>query len=413
MVSKLIVIADDITGSNATGVLLRKQGWDVYSIPDSHADALQALDKCEAIVWNSASRLLSPAQASERIRLMLSVIAQERFIEKGWIIGKRIDSTLRGPVGAEIEAMLSVLQPDIVAVVVPAFPASGRITRGGSLFVNGVPVHQTEAGQDPFTPIHTSNVKELLEQQTSFPIAWIETGNYTDQELEQEVSLAAKENRIIICDAVSDAEIERLARVWARSGVYILPVDPGPFTACYAMTKKVVNNHILMVSGSLAKSAREQVDILEQNLPVGMVRIDLGQLCDSLVFKKYIEKVSKQVSDYMTKYQVIGLRSDISFTKMYDGAQTSQAIAELVIHLLSRYSFSGLYLSGGETAFATLSQMKVGSLQLLEEVVPLCVMARVVDGPYDGMRIVTKGGSVGDKMSILKSIQALLNPFRI
>jgi uncharacterized protein YgbK (DUF1537 family) len=57
--------------------------------------------------------------------------------------------------------------------------------------------------------------------------------------------------------------------------------------------------------------------------------------------------------------------------------------------------------------------MKVGSLQLLEEVVPLCVMARVVDGPYDGMRIVTKGGSVGDKMSILKSIQALLNPFRI
>ena len=46
---------------------------------------------------------------------------------------KRIDTTMRGGIGVEIDAMLDQLSEDTVAVVVPAMPQSRRIS-GGWIF---------------------------------------------------------------------------------------------------------------------------------------------------------------------------------------------------------------------------------------------------------------------------------------
>jgi hypothetical protein len=35
-------------------------------------------------------------------------------------------------------------------------------------------------------------------------------------------------------------------------------------------------------------------------------------------------------------------------------------------------------------------------------------MAKLVGGPFHGMRVITKGGSVGDEAAILTSMKALL-----
>ena len=65
---------------------------------------------------------------------------------------KKVDSTLRGPLAAEIEAALAA-SGRTRAVVAPAFPATGRTTVGGVQHLDGVPVHATRFAHDPVSPV--------------------------------------------------------------------------------------------------------------------------------------------------------------------------------------------------------------------------------------------------------------------
>ena len=67
--TRLAVIADDITGANATGVLLRKKGWRVAALLD-HRASLNHLSSWDGIVWNANSRLLPAEEAGKRVRGM-------------------------------------------------------------------------------------------------------------------------------------------------------------------------------------------------------------------------------------------------------------------------------------------------------------------------------------------------------
>ena len=66
---------------------------------------------------------------------------------------KRIDTTLRGGVGVEIDAMLDQLNEDTIAVVVPAMPQSRRILVGGYSVIDGVALINTPVAQDVRTPV--------------------------------------------------------------------------------------------------------------------------------------------------------------------------------------------------------------------------------------------------------------------
>ncbi|MEM3786155.1 MAG: four-carbon acid sugar kinase family protein, partial [Nitrososphaeria archaeon] len=74
---------------------------------------------------------------------------------------KKVDSTLRGHIGVEIAAAMRGLSRSL-AILAPAFPQNGRVVRGGRLYVNGLPVDQTDFANDPNNPIHFSRVSELM-----------------------------------------------------------------------------------------------------------------------------------------------------------------------------------------------------------------------------------------------------------
>jgi uncharacterized protein YgbK (DUF1537 family) len=400
-----VVIADDITGANATGVLLAKQGWRVLSVPDYRVSITGSLEGHDAVVWNAASRLLPAEKAGLRVHRM----AEHVMSHDGHpLLAKRIDSTLRGSIGRETEAVMQVMPPETIAAVVPAFPESGRVTRGGKLYVHGKPVHQTEVGRDPFTPVRTSRVVDWIQSQTFLPVGLLETGKYTlakDLRAALEHSIA-NGHKLIVCDAESDEEIEKLAEAWAGLDLPVLPVDPGPFTAAYAAAKNAERKRILLVSGSLAETARKQLNYLEQSFPVGMLTVNVNRLTDGT--QDYKVELIYRVKELTERFQVVGLRTDGGLASLGDGHTVSKAVARLVVDLIHRYPFDGLYLSGGEVAFTVLQAMEAKGLQLMGEVLPLCAMAKLVGGPFHGMRVITKGGSVGDEAAILTSMKALL-----
>jgi len=81
------------------------------------------------------------------------------------VVAKRIDSTIRGNLGAETDALLEVIDPDSIAVVVASYPDSGHATSGGYLLVEGMPVQETDVAKDPMNPITSSYIPDIIRKQ--------------------------------------------------------------------------------------------------------------------------------------------------------------------------------------------------------------------------------------------------------
>src|SRR5699024_1863282 len=89
------------------------------------------------------------------------------------IICKRIDSTARGKIGLEIDTVLNELGENSVAIVVAAFPDSDRITSGGYLLVDSLPVHETDVAKDPLKQIEESYIPAIIEEKRKTKIRYI------------------------------------------------------------------------------------------------------------------------------------------------------------------------------------------------------------------------------------------------
>lgn len=159
------VVADDLSGANDTGVALAETGLKCFSVDPVVVDDVflaRLAGVAHAIVLNTDTRSL-PSEVA-RVRVQDAYQRLKSFRPRLW--SKRIDSTLRGNVGSEIEAALEVLPSQHVAIVVPAYPAAGRVTVGGYQLVNGVPLERSQAARDPQTPVRWSFVPEILASQT-------------------------------------------------------------------------------------------------------------------------------------------------------------------------------------------------------------------------------------------------------
>lgn len=164
-----VVIADDLTGGNATGVLLKKMNYQAYTVMNTESMDLQALEDCDCVIYPTDSRGVAPEVAYERVYNICSLLKDDAVK----VYSNRIDSTLRGNLGSETDAMLDCLGEDYIAIVAPCFPASGRIVVGGYMLVNGLPLHKTDIAIDLKTPVKVSEPAVLFQEQSKYKTASI------------------------------------------------------------------------------------------------------------------------------------------------------------------------------------------------------------------------------------------------
>ena len=108
----LTVVADDLTGACDTGSLFAGNGPVPLAVwPLTTPDA-------PVRVIDTESRTASRDDAVARVRGAVATTPAARYF-------KKIDSTLRGHVGAEIDALMRAARLG-TALVCPAFPARGR-----------------------------------------------------------------------------------------------------------------------------------------------------------------------------------------------------------------------------------------------------------------------------------------------
>ena len=152
MEERYLIIADDFTGANDTGVQLKRRGY-----PTEVLFAGKPVDSQKSIVIDTESRNALPGHAYEIVRHSLEQVDFGQFC---YII-KKVDSTMRGNISQEIKAVDDAFRPDLV-VFAPALPALGRTTMDGVQCLNGVEICKTELSKDPKNPLKM-NVDLLLE----------------------------------------------------------------------------------------------------------------------------------------------------------------------------------------------------------------------------------------------------------
>ncbi|MGE5855892.1 MAG: four-carbon acid sugar kinase family protein, partial [Syntrophaceae bacterium] len=155
-----MVIADDLTGANDTGVQFAKQGLKTIVLMYVPA-APSELDE-DVLVVDTQSRALSPTEAYRKVT-ETALLFKNR--DQFQTLYKKIDSTLRGNLGTEIDAIMDACGLEL-AIVAPAFPANGRMTVGGCHFLGNAPLEATEISRDPLCPVTESHIPTLMAKQT-------------------------------------------------------------------------------------------------------------------------------------------------------------------------------------------------------------------------------------------------------
>ena len=162
---KLLVLADDFTGSLDTGVQFRAKGTRIrFGSPDNRY--FTNLDEdIQVLIVDTESRHLPPKEAAQVIRQVVSdaVAAGVRYIYK------KTDSGLRGNIGAELSAALDASGKSVLHFI-PAFPQIGRTTKDGIHYIKGVPVGESVFAKDPFNPVLHSRVTDVIASQCDTPV---------------------------------------------------------------------------------------------------------------------------------------------------------------------------------------------------------------------------------------------------
>ena len=140
---ELVVIADDLTGAADTGIQFRAVYAPVYLV-DHRLRSIDSFgEPAQALSIFTASRGLPPADAHRVVIDVCRVFGRHTPRR----VYKKIDSAMRGNIGAELEAVMDVLNI-AMSFIAPAFIEQGRTTVEGVHCIHGTPVAKTEMRSD-------------------------------------------------------------------------------------------------------------------------------------------------------------------------------------------------------------------------------------------------------------------------
>lgn len=424
-----VVIADDLTGANATGVLLKKMNYQAYTVMNTERLELTTVEDCDCVLYPTDSRGVDARIAYNRVYNVCELLKSDEVK----VYSKRIDSTLRGNLGSETDAMLDCLGQDYVAVVAPCFPSSGRIVIGGYMLVNGLPLHKTDIAIDPKTPVKISEDAELFRQQSKYNVASIlmkdlmHGKHYLADLMKKHVEEGA---RILTIDCVTQEDLDLIADAVITSKLKVVAVDPGVFTATLARklitpAEKTQKNRILAVVGSVHPNTKVQMEELWLSQRTHNVFVKTGELLEGEERRNAeIERVAAEILKECKLNVVSTVTGDgiypenrIDFNpymERYDCSlddvtgMINHAFAEITYRIFSAEpEFKGLYTSGGDVTVAVCERFHTAGLSLMDEVLPLAAYGQFLKGEFEGVHIITKGGSQGNSNAINQCITYL------
>jgi uncharacterized protein YgbK (DUF1537 family) len=426
---KLGIVADDLTGATTVGVLLAHSGMKTAAFFDTDCFARNTVDY-PAMVVSSESRALPKTQAQQRVATAVRQLQQRgaRYFTK------RIDTTLRGGIGYEIDAMLELLAHDAVAVVVPAMPQSRRIVVGGYSIIDSVALSCTDVARDVRTPVTESWVPGLLAEQTRHQVGHValtqvmKRGAWLRQAL---LDCYQAGLRVIVVDAITLDDVDAIAHAVVALNWNVLAVDPGPFTERLAACRHLMDEtpyhqpqplprdtqrgSVMVVAGSATPVTQKQLQhLIAHDSRVCHIPVDAGLLVEGQdAAQSEIDRVVEQARHCVAQRQDALLVFESALTgRLLDlceqeqrlhlapgqaAGNINQGMGRIVKQMLdcAGSGIQGLYMTGGDTMVSILKALGASGIEMIDYVIPQTDMVRIVGGEYAGLICVGKGGLTG------------------
>lgn len=424
-------VADDLTGATTTGVLLaRSKARTAVFFNEEAAEKTEGIDELDAILISSNSRPLPANEAYDKVKS--ATIALKRMGVE--YFSKRIDTTLRGGVGVEIDAMLDQMKEGTVAVVVPAMPQSRRILVGGYSVIDGVALINTPVAQDVRTPVKENYIPRLLEGQTRRKVGLVTLDKVLAGEEVIEEALAEQKKagcEVIVVDGITLEDVENIAKACISLRWDVVAVDPGPFTSKLAFYRELISAEepnippqadeagktVLIAAGSATPVTKKQMEILCQDprhvrvsvepLPL----IEGGDVALDEVFKAVNKAAELLESDNQPRAilfetalhgELLNLDEEDN-KRHYAGGMSANRInaglGMIVSQLLEKVGkekVAGLYTTGGDTMVNVCYQLGAECIEVMDYVIPQTDVGRLVGSKYSGLPVVGKGGLTGN-----------------
>jgi D-threonate/D-erythronate kinase len=370
--TELVVIADDLTGAADSASLLTGLG------PTSVVlDAEAPWPEDTVLAVDTDSRHCDPATAQERV-----LAVAQRAGRLGARVVKKVDSTLRGNIAAELRAMTEAVDGQVLLVVAPAFPATLRTTHGGVVHVAGerLAAHGSDGdvvallGRGGIRATHLPQGDRLATRMTEAHAA----------------GFAA-----VVVDADSDEDLAAVVAAANELAGRVILVGSGGLTRPLAGATPPprradldTRGSTLLVIGSYSEPARAQRSRLVEAGVTPLLLSDASRLKAAL------------------RDGPVVLSPDPSASVVRaDATAVARQIAETVAAVVD--DIGTLVLTGGETARAVLTTAGVSRLVVAGELEPGVVQARVPELDLD---VVTKAGAFGDPDTLLRCLPSCSTP---
>jgi uncharacterized protein YgbK (DUF1537 family) len=402
------VIADDLTGACDVGAALHALAVPV--VVESIDGAVRAASDAALVVRNTQSRTLAPDAAAARVRRALADAPRTR---DGFVL-KKIDTALRGPLGAEIDATMDAVDAAL-AIVLPAIPDVGRTTVGGRQLHHGVPVHETAFARDPQNPVAESRVGAVIAATSRRRVGSVSLDDVQAGRVAEAIARCRAEGAdVVVGDAESDADLARWIAGLAEGKLgdtvrpLVLVGSTGLAKACCGLPAGWLPRAagtptptwpapsgagVLVVSGSAHPATRAQLADAERSIGLEHTTVDAGSPGASGEAAAARVAAGGVVALVAPAGSVVG-----GSERVLDAVATAAAVA------LARVRPRVLVLVGGETAFAVLAKLGHPRLAIDRPApMPLVAHATIAEGTAAGTAVITKGGSTGaaDRLSAL------------
>lgn len=357
------IVADDLTGACDSGAQFGEFGFFCQVCLESLFTNQGAVD---VLAFTTDSRHVLPEEAYRKVRETTQAILRDTRRR----IYKKIDSTLRGNPGLEIQAAMEACRAPF-ALVAPAYPEMGRTICQGRLYLDGVS-----------TGI---NVPELLLDQGVKHVVSLPRPRFVELP-----EITVEPGSVIVADTFSREDLVTLAAIALElrpapllAGSAGLARETAAFEARRSGHSRLAHTELLPSSsgsvilciGSTNPATIQQMQFIAKTLPVTVASPDE-------------DTARKAIED--------GHHLMWPVTRVPEPLQVQK-----LAFFLKRPSVRGLVLSGGDTATQVCRAVSAQAIRLQGEVIPGVAWGRLVGGEGDGVPVVTKAGGFGKTDALL------------
>ncbi len=270
---RALVVADDYTGAMDTGQRFAANGRSVRVVlsgPDSSGLERRDSSDPDVLVVDANTRAADSETAGDTVSRLLS--------DAPSLVYKKVDSTLRGNVVSEVDAALAALGADL-AVVAPAFPATGRVTVNDRLLVDGVSL--ADAGYGVQSSTLESRFATSQYDCESLPIDTVVSGRDAIRSALE--STLGGEPTLVTCDAIHERHLESIGAAAQSLEATVLFVGSGGLASALSvpgmdtMAAPAVDRpagDVLGVVGSINDRTLEQLAAVPDNRVVRLAPTD-------------------------------------------------------------------------------------------------------------------------------------------